>query len=154
MKTLTTLTLTALLTLGATSAFAQQGPGAHFIENFDENGDGQVTLDEMRTKRAEIFYMLDQNEDGILDSGEYDLFDATRAADQAEQGEACDHGGNGAGNGPGKGRQGEGMARGATDLNGDGQVTREEFLASTDAWFAQRDRNGDGQLDTSDFGRR
>ncbi len=146
MKTLTTLTLTALLTLGATSAFAQQEPGAHFIENFDDNGDGQVTLDEMRSKRGDIFYMLDQNENGVLDAAEYDMFDATRAADRAEQGGACDHGG--------KGQQGEGMARSATDLNGDGQVTREEFLASTDTWFAQRDRNGDGILDTSDFARR
>ena len=87
--------------------------------------------------------MFDQNEDGVLDSAEYDLFDETRAADHENEGSER-----------GMGRQGEGMARDITDLNGDGVVTRAEFLAATDAWFAMRDRNGDGVLTTADFGPR
>ncbi|HHL19926.1 MAG TPA: EF-hand domain-containing protein [Aliiroseovarius sp.] len=142
MKNLAILGLAGLLALG-TSAAQAQTPGAHFIENFDDNGDGQVTLEEVRTKRADIFYMFDQNEDGVLDSAEYDLFDETRAADHENEG-----------NGRGKGRQGEGMARDLNDLNGDGVVTQEEFLDATDAWFTMRDRNGDGVLTTADFGPR
>ncbi len=146
MKTFITLTLTAALALGTSTIVAQakaQIPGAHFIENFDDNGDGQVTLEEVRMKRADIFYMIDQNEDGVLDSAEYDLFDATRAADRENEGAGCDKG---------KGKQGEGMSRKVTDLNGDGQVTQAEFLEAADAWFTQKDRNGDGVITTDDFG--
>ncbi len=146
MKPFTPLALAALLSLGAGAALAQT-PGAHFIENFDDNGDGQVTLEELRLKRGDIFYMFDQDENGVLDSAEYDLFDETRAADHAEEGA-------GAKGGHGGGQKGEGMAREATDLDGDGQVTLEEFLASSETWFARKDRNGDGVITTADFGPR
>ena len=150
MKTLATLTLTAALALGFTAATAQaQQPGAHFLENFDGNGDGQVTLAEVREKRGEIFYMLDQDENGALDSAEYDLFDATRAADRENQAAGCGKGGQG-----GKGDQGSGMTREVTDLNGDGMVTEAEFLQAADAWFAQKDRNGDNLITAADFGPR
>lgn len=36
------------------------------------------------------------------------------------------------------------------DLNG--IITRAEFLGGTEAWFAQRDRNGDGFITSADFG--
>ncbi len=142
MKTLATLTLTALLGLGATAALAQPVPGQNFIENFDDNGDGQVTLEEIILKRGEILYMFDQNEDGILDSAEYDLFDETRAADQA------------ANHAPGYGQTAgaKAMSREVTDVNGDGVVTREEFIQTSTAWFEMKDRNGDGVITLADFG--
>lgn len=119
-------------------------PGAHFVENFDLNGDGEVTLAEAREKRDEIFYMFDQNEDGVLDGGEYDLFDETRAADHAAQGNTAQGGA----------PKGEGMSRRVTDLDGDGSVTLAEFLEATDTWFTGKDRNGDGVITTADFGPR
>jgi hypothetical protein len=42
----------------------------------------------------------------------------------------------------------------AADRNGDGAITREEFLASRAEQFARRDRNRDGFLDAADAGQR
>jgi len=39
------------------------------------------------------------------------------------------------------------------DVNGDGQVSREEFMARTDDWYAMMDKNGDGTITADDFGR-
>ncbi|MCB6179868.1 hypothetical protein LHP98_17235 [Rhodobacter sp. Har01] len=40
-----------------------------------------------------------------------------------------------------------------TDTDGDGQVTRAEFVDFTPTFFARRDRNGDGRISSEDFGR-
>ncbi len=160
MKTPITLTAIALVFMTA-PAFAQNVPGAHFVENFDMNEDGVVTLAEIKEKRGEIFYMLDQDENGVLDSAEYDAFDELRAADHAQQEEEQQGGGQGNGghgNGGkgqgGQGNQGEGMTREVTDLNGDGEVTEEEFLTAAEGWFLNKDRNNDGVITTKDFGPR
>lgn len=149
--------LTTLLLTG--SAMAQGGnPGAHFIENWDENGDGVVILEEVKQKRGDVFYMFDQDEDGMLTAEEYVMFDETREADMAtEAEEQSNNGGGGQGkNGGGHGneqRGAEGMSLEFNDANGDGQVSEEEFVSSADAWFATMDRNGDGELSRADFGR-
>lgn len=141
-----TLTLTAVaLVLMTGSAFAQGKPGAHFIENFDLDEDGVVTLAEVLEKRTDIFYMFDQDENGVLSSEEYDMFDEVRAADHEQEG----HSG-----GQGQGNQGEGMAREVTDLNGDGVVAQEEFMTAAQDWFQGKDRNRDGVITTADFGPR
>jgi Ca2+-binding EF-hand superfamily protein len=129
------------------AALAQQGvPGLHFIENWDLDGDGQVTLAEATEKRGEIFFMFDQDENGALDATEYDLFDETRQADM-------DANAGGHGNGPMRGVN-EGMMRAFNDADGDGTVTRDEFLARVADWFAMMDRSGDGVVTTDDFGPR
>ena len=38
------------------------------------------------------------------------------------------------------------------DTDGNGIITRAEFVDGTPVWFAQRDRNGDGVITTADFG--
>ena len=139
--------LTALLLVPslAMPLVAQQGqPGAHFIENWDQDEDGAVTLAEATQKRADIFTMFDQDESGALDAAEYDLFDETRLADMAEN--AGGH------KGPMRGIN-QAMTREVNDVNGDGSVTREEFLSGVPAWFERMDSDSDQAITTADFGR-
>lgn len=135
-----------LATAIALPAVAQQGvPGAHFLENWDLNEDGQVTVAEATEKRGDVFYMFDQDENGSLDATEYELFDDTRKADMQE-------------NAGGHKGQMRGVSQAMTldfnDVNKDGLVTEEEFLSQVTAWFEMMDRNGDNTLTTEDFGRR
>lgn len=136
--------LIALL-FAATTATAQQGvPGGHFVENWDLDGDSQVTLAEATERRGDVFLTFDADENGILSAEEHDLFDEARAMDMAENGE---------GHGKGKRNPANGMLRDVTEANGDGNVTREEFMDAVPAWFASMDRNGDNVVTTADFGR-
>jgi len=136
----------ALLCCAAAAGTADPGqPGAHFIENWDANADGRVTRTEAAEKRADLFYMFDQDEDGLLSPAEYDLFDATRAADMQANA--------GGGRGPLKTVH-EGLMRAFNDSDGNGSVSREEFLARSDAWFDLVDRDGDGAITGADFGAR
>ena len=85
-------------------------------------------------------------------------------------GQGGGQGGNGRGMGQGQGGgHGQGMAQGMgqpggivagfamdadkVDMNGDGIVTRAEFVGSVDAWFASKDADGDGRLSVADFTR-
>ena len=76
----------ALIALGA-MAHAQQGsPGLHFIENWDLDGDGQVTLAEATERRGDIFVTFDADDNGVLSPEEHDFFDEARANDMKENG--------------------------------------------------------------------
>lgn len=140
---------TAALSLVAGMAFAQNGsPGAHMIEQWDGNADGQVTLEETRTKRGEVFYMFDIENDGVLTAEDWAGV-AQHMADEL--------GGNGQGQGHGQGRgpgakMHEAMTVAYNDADGDGQVTLEEFTAATDTLFAALDANGDKVVTMDDFG--
>jgi len=146
MSTRTAMFVTFALVAGS-AAFAQQGqPGAHFIENWDMNEDGQVSLAEAQEKRGEIFTMFDQDENGVLSDSEYDLFDETRRADMDE---------NAGGFKKGQMRGvDKAMMRDFNDVDGDGTVSREEFVGKTAEWFTMMDRTGDGVVSTDDFGRK
>ncbi|MGB0659774.1 MAG: EF-hand domain-containing protein [Mangrovicoccus sp.] len=138
--------LTAALLLAAAPVLAQQGqPGAHFIENWDLNGDGQVTVAEATERRTDVFASFDSDDNGLLENAEYALFDEAREADMASQGGKQAH--------AGMQNATQGMTRGANDLNGDGRVSLEEFTSQAGAWVAQMDRDGDGVVTIADFGR-
>lgn len=140
-----TTPLTAILCIVALPALAQQGlPGAHFVENWDLNEDGQVTLAEAQERRGDVFLTFDANEDGFLDAEEYVLFDEARANDMEGQG---DHG-SGA-----MMRAADGMLLERNDTDGDGKVSRDEFLTQAQTWMDSMDRNGDSVITTADFGR-
>jgi hypothetical protein len=164
--------LIAAITLGSVAYAQQNVPGAHFIENWDFNEDGQVTKEEAVERRGDIFTTFDENDDGILSASDYAAFDEARAADHESmpqgggmgQGKGMGQGGGmGQGKGMGQGRgmgtgggqygRGEGMTMQFNDVNSDGQVSREEFMARTDDWYAMMDKNGDGTITAADFGR-
>ena len=124
---------------------AQQGqPGAHFIENWDLNEDGQVTVEEAAERRGDVFFTFDENEDGFLDAREYVAFDEAREADMQ-----------GRGHGQGRGavmRAADGMLLDRNDLDGDGKVSRDEFVGQATAWVTSMDTNTDGVVTVADFG--
>lgn len=127
----------------ALPAFAQQAaPGGHFIENWDMNEDGQVTVEEATQKRDEIFTMFDQDENGSLDTAEYDMFDETRQIDMNE---------NAGAKGARMGKLSQAMQREFNDTDKDGQVTRQEFLSGVTPWFDQMDRDKDQVITSQDF---
>lgn len=156
------LSLTAALLLSGTALLAQgAGMGSHFVTNWDLDGNGAVSLDEATERRGDIFTTFDADEDGKLSATEYDAFDAARAADQAEMQKGGHGKGHGQGQGQGQGQGGgmghgngeeQGMMRAFNDADGDGLVSRDEFLAKVPDWFAMMDRNADGAVTTDDFG--
>lgn len=136
----------AALAVG-TATYASGGqPGVHFIESWDSDSDGQVTLAEVTERRGDIFNTFDENDDGTLSAADYVMFDETRAADHEGQGQG--KGGQG-----GAKRAAVGMTLDFNDTNQDGAVSRDEFIARTADWFGMIDRNGDGIVTTADFGR-
>lgn len=167
MKHTTPLLALALL-LGTAASAENMTPGAHFLQNWDQDGDGIVSLEEATTKRNDLFASFDADEDGKLSAEEYRAFDDMRSADQEMmreemgagmgqgmgQGQGMGHGkGRGMGMGIGKGTPEEGgMMRGFNDTDGDGMVSREEFTSRTADWLAMMDHDGDGQVTAADFG--
>jgi hypothetical protein len=136
--------LTLALSLLAAPACAQtQQPGGHFIENWDLDGDGAVSLDEITTRRGDVFLTFDADENGALDAGEYGYFDEARANDMEDN----------AGHGNGLRRASEGMTLQFNDTDGNGEVSRDEFLSHSGDWLDMLDRNGDGSVTPADFGR-
>jgi len=145
MKTLIPA-VSALFVLGIAAATAAEGPGAHFIENWDLDGNGAVTAEEARERRSDVFASFDANDDGFLDAEEYELFDEARALDQAENEPQ--------GMGRGNRNPANGMRLEVNDTDGDGKVSRDEFLDNAPAWIEMVDRNGDGVVTQADFGPR
>lgn len=149
-KFLTAALATTLALTAATGALAQQGAmGAHFMEQWDADGDGRVTLDEASTRRGDIFYMFDQDSDGTLNAEEWAGVAEHLAA---EMGQGGNGGAHGMGKGPGKFIH-EAMTPAFNDTDGNGIVTADEFTAATRTLFGQIDRDGDGAVTLADFGR-
>ncbi len=149
------LLLTAAIALG-TAAVAQQGnPGGHFLEKWDSDNDGQVTLAEITERRGDIFTTFDEDDDGFLSTSDYVMFDEARANDHASMKAAGQGQGQGKGQGRGKGQGGEeqAMTLEFNDVDNDGQVSRDEFMARSVDWYTQMDRNGDGTVTKADFSR-
>ncbi|MHA3978229.1 EF-hand domain-containing protein [Halovulum sp. GXIMD14794] len=101
-----------------------------FAEQFDTNGDGDITQDEIDAARAAQLAEFDADGDGSLNLQEYEALwlDAMRErmVDRFQ----------------------------AHDDDGDGAVTVEEFGEEFTNIVERRDRNGDGVLNADDMQRR
>ena len=134
MKLSRTLILPAFaaLTLGASVAVAQ-GPGgqdrpnrSNPVEMFDLDGDGNITREEVDTRRTERFTNADANNDGTITFEEFTVAaDAERAERMAE-------------------RQQRMFER--ADQNGDGVLTFDETGGREDGMFERIDADGDGVI--------
>lgn len=130
----------------ASSHGGGQGNGqAHFLEEWDMNQDGSVTVDDIAARRADLFDMFDLNGDAVIDTVEQANMVQTIAGQEESNRE-----GHGA-NGPGP-RIHAAMAPAYNDTDGDGVVTVAEFAAGSPRLFAELDRNTDGHVDRQDFG--
>ena len=145
MKRITLLVAAIAIGTAFTAYASGNGqPGMKFLESWDMDEDGQVTLAEATERRGDIFFTFDENEDGILSATDYAMFNEARAADH--EGEQTGGQGNGR-------RASVGMEMDFNDVDSDGQVSQEEFLARSVDWFEILDRNGDGVVTSDDFGR-
>ncbi len=111
------------------------GPGNMFemvvhaealLEQFDTNGDGAVSQDEIDAVRAADLAQYDTNGDGTLSLEEYQAYWMARFYE----------------------RMVDAFQR--LDANGDGEITAEEFNAGLADIVAHLDRNGDGVLNADD----
>lgn len=156
----------------AAGAAAPGAPAPRCVENFrafDDDGDGHVGMDEFtsrphfRADPAGVFRARDGDGDGKLTEREFCSDFRRGPGPAAGQGDGM---GPRAGQGPGWGRRRlQQPLRGAPcerhfagfDADGDGKVTRDEFLAwphprgDAETIFGERDRDHDGVITQSEL---
>jgi Ca2+-binding EF-hand superfamily protein len=133
----------------------RRGDPAERFARMDANGDGKVTLDEM--KQAAEARMAEKGRDGGLSDRQAERIEAHfKRADANGDGAVTleemqaarkMHGGkdDAAHGGKSEDRHGDRFAR--LDTDGDGKISRAEFLAGADRMFERLDRNGDGKIE-------
>jgi hypothetical protein len=168
------ITTIAAMTVGllATTAYAETFRD-HFMANWDLDGNGAVTLQEVEERRESVFAAFDADDDGFLDASERgtmaEMRDSEHAA-MAEDGIERPRGmGHGKGQGRGQGKQrgmGQGKGMGGNfrvnaeagmhsghmiDTDGDGKFSNSEFVGMSAQWLARLDANSDGEITQKDF---
>lgn len=118
------LWLSCALALVATPALAQGGAGGAIqrLLAMDTNNDGQITRAEAEIGRAAGFDRMDTDHDGALSEAERQVL---------------------------QGRMAAGVARG--DANGDGQVSRAEFMAMPFIGFDRLDADHNNVLSAQEL---
>lgn len=128
---LRTLAAAALLSLLSTSSIAQgmRHGGEGMFERADANKDGSVTKEEFIAARGQQFSRFDRNSDGYLDSNDV----PKRLAERRKQ------------NGGGDVRGGQ------FDSDGDGKVSKDEFINGPTLIFDRADTDKNNVLDAKEL---
>ena len=125
----TTLLMTALAFATSPSLAQSQDPTQQILANFDRidsNGDGVISRAEYRAVQAARWPQIDRNGDGYLAEDDFPRIAAQRARTQLGH-----------------------VAY--LDTDGDGRISRTEFLDGPAPVFRRADRNGDGVLTRSEL---
>lgn len=170
-----TLLLVSFIALSAGPVLAQNpkgiaNPAETFMEQWDLDGDGSVSLAEARKQRTSIFKMFDEDGNGAYSKAEIAAIDVHKLMQleggmgpggERPEGAPPPKGTPPQGEPPKAPPPGQAGAKGAPpsavemmkrlDTDGNGTVTSTEFVGGADQWFEMRDRNGDGVLTAADF---
>lgn len=120
------VTTAAVLLISSGVVLAQSREGSA-LEHADANHDGKVTKQEYVDARAAQFSRMDRNGDGFIDEAD------SRA------------GGNE------RGQRAAAAVRGRIDSNGDGKISKDEFINAPTMVFDKFDTNKDGVLDGTEL---
>lgn len=121
------IVLLSALLLASPIAFAQgQLRQGELMDRMDANKDGSVTKEEFTAARASMFAKRDRNADGYLD-GEDAGKRARRGAERMAQ------------------------ARERLDTDGDGRVSKDEFVTADSPMFTAADKDSNGVLDPQEL---
>jgi Ca2+-binding EF-hand superfamily protein len=135
MRLILALCLVLLTTTGciglAVRAVAQPGKPdlTQLLSKADANGDGVITKAEFAEARAKMFDRLDRNHDGYLSADDKPRFSLRK-------------------NGNGDRLQQMVLM---LDKDGDGRVSRDEFVNNPGMLFERADTNHDGQVDAAEL---
>jgi hypothetical protein len=119
---------TAAVLLCSSCVALAQGREGPAIEQADANHDGKVTKQEYIDARTAQFSRMDRNGDGFIDNA-----DSREGADQSERGRRA------------------ATVRGRIDSNGDGKVSKEEFVNAPTMVFDKFDADKNGELDAKEL---
>jgi Ca2+-binding EF-hand superfamily protein len=120
----------AMIARNAVAAATRPDPGK-MLADADTDGDGRITRAEFTAARAKLFVKLDRNADGYLDKQDVpQRFLARRNSDSGD-------------------RLQEAMVM--LDKNGDGRISRDEFVNGPGLLFERADTNHDGVVDAKEL---
>ncbi|MBA1146628.1 EF-hand domain-containing protein [Ectothiorhodospiraceae bacterium WFHF3C12] len=124
------LILAAAVVTAAASSLALAGPGSKGgpggMAFADTDGDGEITIEEIQARHAELFHASDADGDGNLNVEEMQNAMLRQRAQRRVQ---------------------------ALDTDGDGTVSAEEFQAPMRWHLSRMDRDDDGEIGPREMGR-
>ena len=128
LRMLTAAALISLLTVPSFAQIMRQG-GEGMFERADADNDGSVTKEELIAARGQQFARFDRNSDGYIDSNDV----PKRLAERRKQ------------NGGGE------LQGGQFDTDGDGKVSKDEFINGPTLIFDRADADKNNVLDAKEL---